>query len=163
VKEMRARWIGKRGYDWGELLQRRSAARGIRTKRRRRWRLFQGYLDLGKASGPPAHACGMPQRQTVCSCARKRATEGADGLVDGGASSSVALCCWNWFWNNYETTIDLILQITHKFSKEVEKLPKQKLLNFSNPTTFSITTFSNFGLDFEIWIWNQKGIFSRFW
>jgi hypothetical protein len=35
------------------------------------------------------------------------------------------------------------LQITHKFSKEVEKLQKQKLLNFSNPTTFSIKTFSN--------------------
>jgi hypothetical protein len=35
------------------------------------------------------------------------------------------------------------LQITHKFSKEVEKILKQKLLDFSNSTTFSIKTFSN--------------------
>jgi hypothetical protein len=47
------------------------------------------------------------------------------------------------FLNNYETATYLILQIPHKFSKEVEKLQKQKLLNFSSSTTFSIIFFSN--------------------
>jgi peroxiredoxin len=42
-----------------------------------------------------------------------------------------------------ETATDIILQITHKFSKEVEKLQKQKFLTFSNSTTFSNTNFSN--------------------
>jgi hypothetical protein len=41
---------------------------------------------------------------------------------------------------NYENATKSNFQITLKNSTEVEK---QKLLNFSNPTTLSITTFSN--------------------
>jgi len=35
----------------------------------------------------------------------------------------------------YRIATTFILQITHKFSKEVENLQKLKLLNFSNSTT----------------------------
>ena len=83
--------------------------------------------------------------------------EGQRKDAGGGA---VAPCCQLDFWNIYRIATEFILQITPKFSKEVENLQKWKLLNFSNSTTLLQGIFSNFasilkfefGVHLSIWI-----------
>ena len=94
----------------------------------------------------------------ACASTKPRAATGAPGRPKKGRRR------WGGdrvlFTHNYRIATELILQITPKFSKEVENLQNWKLLNFSNSTTLFQGIFSNstsilkfeFGVHLSIWI-----------
>jgi hypothetical protein len=117
------------GERWSEVL--RWWRRG---RERRRRRSVLGFIN--EAEPPESNTWdSLPARSSCCS--RRHAWKRPEGRRRWVA------CCLARFVINYRIAIDPIFQITQKFSKELEILQIQNLLNFSNPTTFLIKTFSN--------------------
>ena len=103
-------------------------------------------------------ARGLDTQSAPCASVKPRAVADVPGRPEKGRRR------WGGdrvlFTHNYRIATELILQITPKFSKEVENLQKWKLLNFSNSTTLFQGIFSNsasilkfeFGVHLSIWI-----------
>ena len=154
-------WQGMHGWGSGERRSTTAAVvakQGMEKRKRRRWVLL--FIEGEGASNFASSRTRSPRWQ-------KRVTVHGSGEDDRrrqlGGEQAVVLCCQQKFWNIYRIATESILQITPKFSKEVENLQKWKLLNFSISTTLLQWTFSNsasilkfeFGVHLSIWIFSQ--------
>ena len=130
-----------------ELRRRRRKSRGKEEK----WTASSGSYSSARSTRTRHAACSQCQREAKGS--RWRAWKIGERTPAVGRWSATVP-------RNYIIATEFILQITLKFSKEVENLQKWKLLNFSNSTTLLQWTFSNsasilkfkFGVHLSIWI-----------